>query len=79
MGVIRKVVFALAMIAISTIQLQSSEINEIFTRGNNDQIERAELVPLQNQEFWLIVPMNFNYYEDTSSEDVLLSELREIM
>ena len=79
MGVIRKVVLALAMIAISTIQLQSSEINEIFTRGNNDQIERAELVPLQNQEFWLIVPMNFNYYEDTSSEDVLLSELREIM
>ena len=79
MGVIRKVVLVLAMIAISIIQLQSSEINEIFTRENNDQIERAELVPLQNQEFWLIVPMNFKYYEDSSSEDVLLSEVREIM
>ena len=79
MGVTRKVVLALAMIAISTIQLQSSEINSIFTRENSDQNERPELVPLQNQEFWLIVPMNFNYYEDTSSEDVLLSELREIM
>ena len=79
MGVTRKVVLALAMIAISTIQLQSSEINSIFTRENSDQNERPELVPLQNQEFWLIVPMNFRFGEDSSSEDVLLSEIREIM
>ena len=80
MGVTRKVGLVLAMIAISTIQLNSNDINSIFARDNNEQIDRADLVPLQDDEVWLIVPINFNDNdENTGDEAVLEMEIREMM
>ena len=80
MGVTRKVGLVLAMIAISTIQLNSNDINSIFARDNNEQIDRADLVPLQDDEVWLIVPINFNDNdENTVDEAVLEMEIREMM
>ena len=80
MGVTRKVGLVLAMIAISTIQLNSNDINSIFARDNNEQIDRADLVPLQDDEVWLIVPIIFNDNdENTGDEAVLEMEIREMM
>ena len=50
----------LLILAISTIQLFSSEINESFRTTNTSNSQNTGLLSIQEQENWLVLPIHFS-------------------
>ena len=61
MDVVRKVVAATIFLLIFAIQLNPSSVNSVVMpdRGGDSVNSESDLISLQNEERWLIVPIHF--------------------
>ncbi len=59
MAAVRWAWMVLLILAVSTIQLFSSEINESFRTTNTSNSQNSGLLSIQEQENWLVLPIHF--------------------